>query len=79
MDFSVSTELEAIADAARTLVSNFDDDYWLARDEAKEFPWDFYNVFADAGWLGIMIPEAYGGAGLDVMSAGTLLREVAIQ
>jgi len=77
MDFSTPPELENIADAARRLASDFDDDYWLEHDEAKQFPWEFYQAFADAGWLGIMIPETYGGAGLDVLSAGTLLRTVA--
>jgi acyl-CoA dehydrogenase len=77
MDFSTTPELENIADAARQIASKYDDDYWLSKDEAKEFPWDFYQAFADAGWLGIMIPEDYGGAGLDVLSTGTLLRAVA--
>ncbi len=77
MDFSMPPELESIADAVRNITDGFDDDYWLEHDETKEFPWDFYRAFADAGWLGILIPEEYGGAGLNVLSAGTLLRTVA--
>ena len=46
-------------------------------DEAAEFPWDFYNAFAEAGWLGVLVPEAYGGAGLGVRHAGELLGAVA--
>lgn len=42
----------------------FDADYWLRRDREGGFPEDFHRALADAGWLGIAMPEAYGGAGL---------------
>ena len=45
--------------------------------QAHEFPWDFYKAFADAGWLGIAIPEEYGGSGLGILEASLLLEEVA--
>ncbi len=77
MDFSLGPELESIHQESTKLASAFDDDYWSARDEAHEFPWDFYNAFAERGWLGILIPERYGGAGLGVLDAGVLLRAVA--
>ncbi len=77
MDLSTDPELEQIASQARSLASGFDDDYWSERDEKKEFPWDFYRAFAEQGWIGIAIPEAYGGAGLGILHAGTLLHEVA--
>ena len=77
MDFSTDPELEQIATQARSLASRFDDEYWSGRDEKKEVPWDFYRAFAERGWIGIAIPEAYGGAGLGVLHAGTLLHEVA--
>jgi len=77
MDFSTETELESIANEATRLTRRFDDDYWLEHDEKKQFPWEFYDAFAQAGWVGIIVPEVYGGAGLDVLSAGTLLRAVA--
>ncbi len=77
MDFSQSDDLRAIEDEGTRLASAYDDDYWLEHDEKKEFPWAFYDAFAEAGWLGILVPEQYGGAGLGVLSAGTLLRAVA--
>ena len=77
MDFSLSAEQESIRTAVRTLASTFDDDYWSDRDERHEFPWDFYRAFAEAGWLGIAIPEEYGGGGLGIVEAGLLLQEVA--
>jgi len=77
MDFRLPDDLADIRDNAARLAAAYDDDYWLERDEKKEFPWDFYNDFAEAGWMGIVVPEAYGGAGLGIVEASTLLREVA--
>ncbi len=77
MDFQLSeTQLE-VQRAVRELASRFDDDYWRERDNRHEFPWDFYNAFAEAGWLGIAIPEEYGGSGLGISEAALLLQEVA--
>lgn len=77
MDFLPDPELEAIDAEARKLASAFGDDYWRDRDERGAFPWEFYEAFASRGWLGILIPEAYGGSGLGVLHAGVLLRAVA--
>ena len=77
MDFRPDPELENIAAEASRLCENFGDEYWSAKDAAHEFPWEYYQAFADGGWLGIVIPEEYGGAGLGVMHAGTLLHTVA--
>ncbi|MET0734545.1 MAG: acyl-CoA dehydrogenase family protein [Microbacterium sp.] len=68
---------EEIRSAVRELAGRFDDNYWAEHDAAGEFPWDFYNAFADAGWLGIAIPTEYGGAGMGVSSAASLLYEIA--
>jgi acyl-CoA dehydrogenase len=76
MDFSLDPELESIATEARKLAEQFDDAYWSAKDTAHEFPWEYYNAFAAAGWVGIIIPEEYGGAGLGILHAGTLLNTV---
>ena len=77
MDFSLGPELEGIHQEASRLAEAFDDAYWLDHDERHAFPWDFYNAFAESGWLGILIPERYGGAGLGVLHAGVLLHAVA--
>jgi acyl-CoA dehydrogenase len=73
MDFSSDPELESIATEARRLASQFDDAYWSEKDSAHEFPWEYYKAFASGGWLGINIPTQYGGAGLGILHAGTLL------
>jgi acyl-CoA dehydrogenase len=55
----------------------FPDEYWSKHDEAHEFPWEFYNAMAKAGWIGIAIPEAYGGSGRGITEASIVLEEVA--
>ena len=77
MDFELTETQQALRSEVRQLASRFDDDYWSVRDERHEFPWEFYNAFADGGWLGIAIPEEYGGSGLGVFEASLLLEEVA--
>ncbi|MFN2375872.1 MAG: acyl-CoA dehydrogenase family protein [Candidatus Binatia bacterium] len=77
MDFAPSDDIESIRVEAERLAAAFDDDYWRAKDTAKEFPWEFYRAFASGGWLGILVPREYGGSGLGVMEAGTLLHAVA--
>lgn len=61
MDFSVNEEHELITAAVQVVCAEFDDEYWSKRDKAHEFPWDFYNRLAEGGWVGIAIPEEYGG------------------
>ena len=77
MDFTFDSELENIRHEAHRLASQFDDDYWRTHDEKHEFPWDFYNAFAKQGWIGIIVPEEYGGAGMGIMHAAVLLGAVA--
>ncbi|WIX77558.1 acyl-CoA dehydrogenase family protein [Amycolatopsis carbonis] len=77
MDFGLTEDQEALRRGARELAAKFPDEYWARCDAAGEFPWDFYTAFADAGWLGIAIPEEYGGGGLGIFEAALLLEEVA--
>lgn len=77
MDFSVDADHRALRDAVSAVVRRFDDAYWLARDEDGEFPREFHRAMAEAGWLGITMPEEHGGAGLGVTEAAILMHEVA--
>lgn len=70
-------DLEAIREGVRAVCKPFGDEYWLARDDDGKFPREFHRAMADAGWLGITMPEAYGGSGLGVTEAMTMIREVA--
>jgi acyl-CoA dehydrogenase len=77
MDFSTSEDHELIRAAVEDICSDFDDDYWSRLDEAHEFPWDFYNRLAEGGWVGIAIPEEYGGGGQGIAEAALVLRTIA--
>jgi acyl-CoA dehydrogenase len=68
---------DALREGVRAAVSRFDDEYWLQRDEDGNFPREFHRAMADAGWLGITMPEAYGGSGLGVTEAAIMMHEVA--
>ena len=72
-----SEELQAIREGVRQVITRFGDDYWLERDDTGEFPREFHRAMADAGWLGITMPEEFGGAGLGVREAAVMMHEVA--
>ena len=61
MDFSLTPEQESIRDSIERICRDFDDAYWLRKDREGGFPFDFFDAMAENGWLGICIPEAYGG------------------
>ncbi|RJF90134.1 acyl-CoA dehydrogenase [Oleomonas cavernae] len=73
----MSEDHRAIRDGVRAVVSRFDDEYWLERDDDGRFPHEFHRAMADAGWLGITMPVEYGGAGLGVTEAAIMMHEVA--
>ncbi|HEX9259891.1 MAG TPA: acyl-CoA dehydrogenase family protein [Acidimicrobiales bacterium] len=77
MEFVTDADHEAIREGVRRVCARFDDAYWRHCDEAHEFPWDFYRAMADGGWVGIAIPEAYGGGGRGIAEASIVLEEVA--
>jgi acyl-CoA dehydrogenase len=76
MDISLSDHHEAIRDGVKQICDRFGDDYWSARDEEKTFPFEFHRAMADAGWLGITMPEELGGAGLGVTEAAIMMNVV---
>src|ERR1700677_637551 len=75
--FTPSDDHAAIREGVRSVVTRFGDDYWLGRDDDGVFPFEFHRAMADAGWLGITMPEEYGGAGLGVTEAAIMMHEVA--
>src|SRR6478609_5941860 len=77
MHFELTEDQRSLRSAARDLARSFNDDYWAERDAKGEFPWEFYNAFADGGWLGIAVPEEFGGGGLGIFEASLLLEEIA--
>lgn len=77
MDFSLTAEQEAIRAAIAGICSRFDDDYWLRLDREGGFPHELYAALAADGWLGICIPEEYGGSGLGVTEAAVMMQAIA--
>ncbi|MBY4573370.1 acyl-CoA dehydrogenase [Gordonia paraffinivorans] len=77
MNFELTEDQITIRDSVAELASRFDDQYWQEKDEKHEFPTEFYNAFAEGGWLGITTPEEYGGHGYGITEASLLLEQVA--
>ena len=77
MHFEETEEQILIRESIRKLCSGFPDDYWEQRDREGEFPDDFFKEMAAAGWIGIAMPEKYGGAGKGLQEAAIILEEVA--
>ena len=77
MDFALTANQEAIRDAVAKICARFDDAYWLEKDKEGGFPADFHAALASAGWLGICIPEEYGGSGLGILEAAIMMRTIA--
>jgi acyl-CoA dehydrogenase len=77
MDFSLSPEQEQIRDEIRKLCAKFDDKYWLEKDRSGDFPHELHAALAAAGWLGIAMPEDYGGAGLGITEAAIMMQAIA--
>src|SRR5882757_7695424 len=77
MDFELTEAQNEIVRQVRTLCADFPDEYWRDHDRRAEFPHDFYAAVAKAGYLGVAIPERYGGSGLGITEAALVMREVA--
>ena len=77
MDFALTAEQQQIREEVLKICARFDDAYWLERDRTATFPDAFFAAMADGNWLGIAMPEAYGGAGLGITEAAVMLQAVA--
>lgn len=76
MDFSESPEVEAVREAVARICAGFGDEYWLERDRHGGFPVELHQALARDGWLGICIPEEYGGAGLGITEAAVMMQAI---
>jgi acyl-CoA dehydrogenase len=77
MDFEADADHDAIREGVRRVCRDFPDAYWRDHDARHEFPWEFYRAMAAGGWIGIAIPEQYGGGGRGITEASIVLEEVA--
>src|SRR5258706_15654554 len=76
MDFTLNADQEAIREAIAKFCARFDDAYWLKRDREGGFPLDFHAAFARDGWLGICMPEEYGGPALGIPEAAIMMQAI---
>ena len=77
MNFELTDDQQAIQAAIQKICQPFDDAYWLARDTDGAFPEDFVKAITEGGWLGIAMPETYGGAGLGVTETAIMAHAIA--
>lgn len=77
MDFDFNDEQLAIRAAIQKICERFPAEYWLERDTDGRFPEDFVTAITEGGWLGIAMPEEYGGAGLGITEASILTHTIA--
>ena len=77
MDCLETDEQRLIREAIVRLCRDFPDEYWEERDRLGEFPREFYDSVAAAGWIGTAIPERWGGSGRGIREAAILLEEIA--
>ena len=79
MNPALDADHELIADGVRAVCARFDDAYWRDCDSEHRFPWKFYDALAAGGWVGIALPEQYGGGGKGITEAAIVLHEIADQ
>jgi acyl-CoA dehydrogenase len=71
-----SHEYQEYRQAIRELCGQFDSKYWQEVDERAGYPDAFIKALTDAGWLAALIPEQYGGGGLNITEASVILEEI---
>ncbi len=76
MDFEFSEQQLAIQQSVQKICASFGADYWLERDTDGRFPSEFVQAITEGGWLGIAMPEAYGGSGLGITEAAILAHTI---
>ena len=71
-----SNDILEIRQSVRQLCAKYGEDYWLQLDREKGFPTEFVSELTTSGFLTVLIPEEYGGAGLGVYEASIIMEEV---
>ncbi|MBW8463170.1 acyl-CoA dehydrogenase family protein [Acidovorax sp.] len=76
MNFTPNPEHETIREAIGKICARFDDCFWLERDKVGGFPHELHRALADGGWLGVCLPQEYGGGGLGVSEATVMMQTI---
>ena len=72
-------EIEAIRESVRALCADFPGSYWREKDRDRSYPTEFVRALTDAGFLGALVPESFGGSGLGLIHASAILEEIHAQ
>ena len=77
MDFEFTPDQQALRAAVSRICERYPDEYWLERDREGGFPEPLHADLARDGWLGIAMPQEYGGAGLGMTEAALMMQTIA--
>lgn len=75
--FDTGENIADLVDGVTAVCRNFPDEYWAKHDAESTYPREFVDAMASGGWLGLTIPEAYGGGGLGYVAGASILRAIA--
>ncbi len=73
---TTASDLDSIRESVKQLCENYGEDYWLALDRSRGYPTEFVKELTESGFLTVLIPEEYGGAGLGVVEASVVMEQV---
>ena len=76
MNFDLSAEQQSIVEAVQQVCAQFDMEYWNKLDVSHTYPHEFYKTLCEGGWLGVAMPEQYGGAGLGILEAALVMQTI---
>ena len=76
MSLNFTPEQQQIKNSVMKLCEQFGDQYWLDRDSDGKFPEDFCQAMTKEGWMGIAMPEEYGGSGLGIADAAAMVQGI---
>ena len=73
---TTASDLDSIRESVKQLCENYGEDYWLALDRSRGYPTEFVKELTESGFLTVLIPEEYCGAGLCVVEASVVMEQV---
>jgi len=77
MNPGLTDDQREIRSAIERICERFPDEYWLKKDKEGGYPTELHQALAADGWLGIAMPEEYGGAGLGITEAAVMMQTIA--
>ena len=77
LGFEVGEDIDDLVDGISDLCRAFPDEYWAQHDAESAYPQAFVDAVAEGGWLGLTVPEEYGGGGLSYVAGAAVLRAIA--